>query len=315
MKRAFYLLVIVLLYSCSKDGGGKVVCSMTYNLTNQTSKNENSLRSLKSYSVNDRYSQFGDYITSITPSVFIIKFLDLRLCSAWENQNNNLAIIDNNDYAWSSTDRIADFSNNATVKINLKGTIKKDLEMKYLVSAPMFYYQEFVLPEQYSKFNIDSGINNLTYLSFGGKNIDYPTANDGIGGVKDGCLVKGSHNPLTAPIFDENWTGFNGNFPEIPHVTVFGNTDSTFIFSSTGISKDDPMGCAERIIRSNKFNSIKLQSVPEGETRTITGVMTFDTNGLIQVYAGKDNIPYTSDDIFVYAPRYWERISISLKSY
>ena len=153
-----------------------------------------------------------------------------------------------------------------TVKINVNGTIKKDLEMIYLVSAPMFYYQEFELPEQYSKFN-------------------------------------------------ENWTGFNGNFPEIPHATVFGNTDSTFIFSSTGISKDDPMGCAERIIRSNKFNSIKLQSIPEGETRTITGVMTFDTNGLIQVYAGKDNIPYTSDDIFVYAPRYWERISIDLTSY
>jgi hypothetical protein len=317
MKRAIYLLIIVFLYGCSKNEGGKLVCSMTYNLTSQTSEliKKKSLSISKAYSTNDRYTQFGDYIASITPSVFIIKFLDLRLCSAWENQMNNLAIIDNNDFSWSSTERIADFSNNATVNMNISGTIKKDLEMIYLVSVPMFYYQEFELPEQYYSFNVDSGLNNLTYLSFGGNNIDYPTANGGIGGIKEGCLVKGSNSPLTAPIFDGNWTGFDGNFPEIPHITVFGNTDSTFIFSSDGISKDDPMGCAEVIIRSNKFNSIKLQAIPEGETKTITGVMTFDTNGLIQIYAGKDNIPYTSDDIFVYVPRYWERISVSLNSY
>jgi hypothetical protein len=317
MKRAIYLLIIVFLYSCSKNEGGKLVCSMTYNLTSQTSQslNEKSLSVSKAYSTNDRYNQFGDYITSVTPSVFVIKFLDLRLCSTWENQMNNLAIIDNNDFSWSSTERIADFSNNSCVNINLSGTISKDLEMIYLVSIPMFYYQEFELPEQYYEFNVDSGINNLTYLSFGGKNIDYPTANAGIGGIKEGCLVKGSNSPLTAPIFDENWTGFDGNFPEIPHITVFGNSDSTFIFSSSGVSKDDPMGSGEVLIRSSKFNSITLHAIPEGETKTITGVMTFDTNGLIQIYAGKDNLPYTSDDIFVYAPRYWERISVSLNPY
>jgi len=316
VKRAIYFVVIVLLSSCSNEGG-KLVCSMRYNLTSQTGKllADNSMRLQRSYSTNDRYTQFGDYITSITPRVFVIKFLDLRLCSTWENQMNNLAIIDNNEFLWSSTERIANFSNNATVNIHMNGTVRKDLEMIYLVSTPMFYYQEFELPELYYHFNVDSGINNLTYLSFGGKNIDYPTANAGIGGIKEGCFVKGSNNPLTAPIFTKNWTGFNGNFPEIPHVTVFGNTDSTFIFSSNEISKDNPLGCNEVIIRSNKFNAIKLHAIPEGETKTITGIMTFDTNGLIQIYAGQDNIPYTEDDIFVYAPRYWERMTVSMIPY
>jgi len=42
--------------------------------------------------------------------------------------------------------------------------------------------------------------------------------------------------------------------------------------------------------------------------------MTFDINNLIQIYAGADNIPYTSDDIFVYAPRFWERLSVNLSA-
>lgn len=38
--------------------------------------------------------------------------------------------------------------------------------------------------------------------------------------------------------------------------------------------------------------------------------MTFDTNNIIQVYAGAGNKPYTPDDISVYAPKYWERLFI-----
>lgn len=314
MKKTFYLLIIICLASCSKKGGGKLNCTMTYNLTNVKSANI-----AKANSSSDRYTQFGDYITSVTPSKFLIKFLDIRLCSTWENQMNNLAIIDNNKFAWTSTDRIADFSNNGTVNINIDGNISKDVEMIYMVSIPMFYYQEFELPAQYANFTIDqAGTNNLTYLFSGGPNKDYPAANAGIGGVKEGLIVKCSNNALTAPIFDSTWLDKNGfqGFPEIPHTTVFGNADSTFIFPSNGsASKDDPLGTGGDLIRSNKFNSIKLRAITDGETKTITGKMTFYSADLIQIYAGKDNIPYTSDDIFVYAPRFWERLSVSLTSY
>jgi hypothetical protein len=318
MKKTLYLLIIIFLAGCSKKEGGKLVCNMTYNLSNEKKA---SLQA-KAYSTSERYTQFGDYITSVTPHKFLIKFLHLRLCDTWENQNNHLDIIDNNKLDWTSTDRIADFSENSTVNINIDGNIANNVEMIYLVSIPMFYYQEFGLPEQYSGFTINmAGPNNLGCLSFGGSsNIDYPAANDGIGGIKEGCIVKGGNNPLMAPIFDETWIDkiiqvFPGNFPEWPRTTVFGNTNSTFIYPSTGTSKDDPMGNGGDIIRSNKFNSITLRAIPEGETRTITGIMTFNTTDLIQIYAGKDNIPYTYDDVFVYAPKFWERISVSLNSY
>lgn len=315
MKKLFYCLVIIFLSGCSKKEGGKLVWNMTYSLTNE----ESTINHAKSAAISDRYTQFGDYITSVTPNVFIAKFLDLRLCSTWENQNNNLEIIDNNKFPWSSTDRIADFSNNKTVNIQVSGNFAKDISMIYLVSTPMFYYQEFNLPEQYVNFIIEDGIDDrphfLNYLNFGGSNIDYPTANAGIGGQKEGRTVKGSDSPLMAPIFDGNWTGFNGNFPEMPHTTVFGNTDSTFIFHSSGAGKEDPMGLGGVIIRSNKFNPIILHAIPEGETKAVTGTMTFNTTDLIQIYAGKDNLPYTADDIFVYAPRFWERLSVSLTSY
>lgn len=317
MKKIVYFLIIIFLIGC-RNQGGKLVCSMKYNLA----KTQQVSPQTKAYSPTDRYTQFGDYITSITPSKFIIKFLDLRLCSTWENQNNNLAIIDNNNFAWTSADRIADFSNNGIVNITIDGTVSEDVTMIYLVSIPMFYYQEFELPAQYANFTIEqvgsSTTNNLPYLFSGGPNIDYPTANAGIGGVKEGLIVKCSNNALTAPIFDATWldkTKFEG-FPEIPHTTVFGNTDSTFIYNSVLVNKqptkDDPLAQGGYIIRSNKFNSITVHGIPEGETETITGIMTFDTANLIHIYAGKDNIPYTSDDIFVYAPKYWERLSVNL---
>lgn len=318
MKKAFYFLIIILLASCSKKDGGNLVCNITYNLSNE----KKASLETKAYSTSDRYTQFGNYISSVTPNKFLIKFLSLKLCNTWENQNNNLEIIDNNKLDWASTDRIADFSENSTVSIAIDGNIPADLEMIYLVSIPMFYYQEFELPEQYSGFTINVfGSNDLACLHFGGSsNIDYPAADSGIGGIKEGCIVKGSNNPLMAPIFDENWINvtLNGSpkpFPEWPRTTVFGNTDSTFIYSSTGTSIDDPLGTGGDIIRSNKFNSITLPEIPEGETKTITGIMTFNTDELIQIYAGKDNIPYTFDDVFVYAPKFWERISVILNSY
>jgi hypothetical protein len=43
--------------------------------------------------------------------------------------------------------------------------------------------------------------------------------------------------------------------------------------------------------------------------------MSFNITDLIQIYAGQDNIAYTFDDIFVYAPNFWERISVSLEYY
>lgn len=60
--------------------------------------------------------------------------------------------------------------------------------------------------------------------------------------------------------------------------------------------------------RSHKYSNMIYNSPAEGETIVMNGTLSFNTRDLIQVYSGADKIPYTSDDIFVYAPKFWERI-------
>jgi hypothetical protein len=152
----------------------------------------------------------------------------------------------------------------------------------------------------------------LQYLTYGTDTLSL--SNDIIGGKRIGRLIKGSHQPFMSAIFDSNWTG-NGNFPPIPSNYVFGGTDSTFMVYGNGqFNNDNPLSQTGYIIRGNSFPGLTIHPVPEGETRTVKGTMTFNLDNLIQVYAGKDNIPYTADDIFVYSPKFWERLSINLVS-
>ena len=68
------------------------------------------------------------------------------------------------------------------------------------------------------------------------------------------------------------------------------------------------------VIRSNYYNPFTFTPPAEGETKSYTAIVSFDYSNLIQVYAGLDNIPYTNDDVFVYAPNYWERLSVNVLS-
>ena len=67
-----------------------------------------------------------------------------------------------------------------------------------------------------------------------------------------------------------------------------------------------------QIIRSNKYNMVTINTPGEGETVQMTATICFNTKNLIQIYAGQDNVPYTSDDVFIYAPNFWERIIANL---
>lgn len=77
---------------------------------------------------------------------------------------------------------------------------------------------------------------------------------------------------------------------------------------------NNPLGQSGYIVRSNSYNPITLQAIPTGETITVSGTMSFNISNLIQIYAGADNIPYTFDDIFVYAPNFWERLSVNINA-
>lgn len=320
MKKAFFLIVlIVLITSCNKNNdvkraGGKIAINMTYrsgsNLKSPGIKGTDVNTGFKNQE-SQYYSGFGDYITSVTPTTFIAKFLDMRLQNMQPGDtiwNYGLALIDGN-YPLDSPKRLADFSNNATVNFApdmSKFPSQQNTTFNIFVFVQMFFYQEFELPAQYES------ITNLKYLYYGNNNLNF----DGnyIGGSRNGRIVKGNDEPFMVHIFG-SLNGDTGNLADKPHGYAFGATDSTFIFQSNGkLTLNDPLGQGGKIVRSNAYQAISLPSVPEGETRTINGTLTFDTNNLIQLYAGADNIPYTYDDIFVYAPKFWERMSVTLNA-
>lgn len=318
MKKAFYLIVLIILFtSCNKNNdvkrqGGNIAINMTYrsgiNLKSPGIRGTDVKEGFKKQE-SQYYTGFGDYITSVTPTAFIAKFLDMRLQNMQAGDtiwNYGLTLIDGNNVL-DSPKRLADFSNNATVNFApdmSKFPSQKNTTFNIFVFIQMFFYQEFELPAQYEN------ITDLRYLYYGNNTINF----DGyyIGGTRNGLIMKGNDDPFMTHIFG-SLNGDTGNLAGIPHSYAFGGTDSTFIFQSNGkCCINDPLGQGGNIVRSNAYQAISLQSVPEGETRTINGTLTFDTNNLIQIYAGVDNIPYTYDDIFVYAPNFWERMSVNI---
>lgn len=314
MKTLIYFFMIIILFTgCKKKNdtpggsgmGGKLSVNMTYKVT---ITNKGTSKAYASEIKGGQYSQFGNYITSITPSIFIGKFLDMRLMSPGTDLPTSFGfnIIDNNTPP-SSPSRLADFSHNGSVDFTPNVPLfSSDIVLSHFIFMPMFYYQEFELPAQYD------GIAHLQFLTYGTDTINL--ANDIMGGKRIGRVIKGSHQPFMSAIFDPQWSG-NGNFPPIPSNYVFGGTDSTFMVYGNGqFNKDNPLLQTGYIIRGNSFTGLTLHPVPEGETKTVKGTMSFNLDNLIQIYAGKDNIPYTSDDIFVYSPKFWERLTISLSA-
>ena len=134
--------------------------------------------------------------------------------------------------------------------------------------------------------------------------------------VKQGNILKVDHSPLFAKMF----------YPpsvlgDVPVDFIFGNTDSTrivYLYEGMSIPELDAAingvmtGPKNPFIWSNKYEAFKLSKPPDGETVTVNTTVSFNSINLIQVYAGADNIPYTSDDIFVYAPNFWERINVNV---
>jgi hypothetical protein len=308
----FFSLVILIFVGCDNEneGGGSLAVKMTYEkVDNLEYASKSSKVKATSNTEDELYTQFGDYITSITPSVYMIKFLNMRFIS-WDigsaNANDGIDIIDSyGNMDWSDPARFANFTNNNTVNITPDlGNYRANEELvcNMLVFVLMYFYQEFELPAQYSDV---PNLNNLYEIPF---DTDYLTnSNPDIGGTRTGLKIQGDEKPFVKDrLFDSK-----------PGSYVFGNTESTYVLK-TGLtapcaqSIDDPMGQGGNIVRSNQYNSITIPAIPKNQTLIMHTTMSFNFNNLIQVYAGADNIPYTSDDIFVYAPKYWERLSVNM---
>lgn len=298
MKKLISILLISLsFYSCQKDKTGSVL----YNINFTTA--EIQLKSARSY-YESYYTQFGNYITSVTPykftaRIWTVGYID-KVLDRTNNSANMLQYIEQNSEKLNFNDssRYVDFSNKNVVSFDpvIYGRVNNDrqfedqqIDFKYFYFIPINLYQELELPVQYQNVHINM---------FPGTN---PTNN----------ILKINHSEILMKIFPNANTTNNLYF-------IFGNTDSTFVVNRNGervgFSENCPIAepGTSLVIRSEKYVNMIFNSPAEGKTAVMNGVLSFNTQNLIQIYAGDDNIAYTSDDIFVYAPEFWERINSRL---
>ena len=215
-----------------------------------------------------------------------------------DNEGHILDLIDNNGPE-DAPERFADFSNAATVSLApiLWGTVGSDglyvdKQIDFVIFSfhMSYFYQEVQLPAEYANVNL-SHFNNV----FNDKQY-YSDV------VKTGNILKVDFFPLIAYV--DNITGY-----------FFGCTDTTVLISQSSqiIPALAPVGVlGGNFAWSNKYKAWTFDSPMEGETKTMNTTVGFISDNLIQVYAGLDNIPYTSDDVFVYAPNYWERLFVNV---
>jgi hypothetical protein len=298
----FFILASLLL-SCG-NGGGTILHKVKYTTASTEVKSANDAS-------DSQYTQFGAYITSLTPSHFSSRIRIMCYQDNWDPTDNSthaISYVDGHDndprYEIAT---YADFTNNQEVSItpilystDIKDGIfkQKEITFTYFNFVPDYFYQEVDLPAEYANVTIEQ-FNKFYYEQY------YCDS------VKNNNILKIKNIPLVYPIYS-NLNRFSNTF-------VFGNTDSTYIFNKEGAtispSPDFPFkgNSNAPVIRSNKYTPLKVSMPQDGETIEMYSTISFDTRNLIQVYAGTDNIPYTSDDIFVYAPNYWERLNVKLE--
>lgn len=300
MKKLFgFILLILLVYACMKGDYG----TMKYKAKFCTVAN----KSLKKTSNNLTHSIFGDYITSITPYHFSCR-VGMFIFQDHYNQGDPgchmIAFIENKNVD-------VDFSGNAEIEFNptlhstdIRNDIfeQKEVDFRFITFSSNLYKHEFDIPIQY----LDVLKKNTNWF-LQGSVFDYSS---------DPTKIKVES---TNHSFYYNALHGNGNGMPTGYEFVFGQTDSSYIYMYQGVDlKEDkrfPFWNQQNmvIIRSSKFKTQKIIMPDEGETYTMYATLSFDTTNLIQIYAGNDNIPYTRDDVFVYAPGFWDRVNINLE--
>lgn len=291
------ILAIILisgLGSCKK--GGKIKHRLIY------TNNKNAFRLILGPG-DTMYKDFGNYITSITPYSVKAKMNIMCYQDEWQSKHM-ISYIDGHDNDPRFEIALyADFSGNSEVhpdpilySTDMRDGIfeQKQVKFDYFIFIPYYMNIEFVLPNNYGAVTPD--MLQVEYDSVLKRNI-----------------CKSTEANLIKNIFKD--------IPRLPGGFVFGNTDSTFIYNKEGLSipdsKDRPFGgpnYSAPVIRSNHYTPTTVNMPDDGGTIEMVSTISYNTEGIIQVYRGKDNIPYTKDDIFVYAPYYWERLKVKLET-
>lgn len=256
------------------------------------------------------FTIYGDYIGSITPKHFSCKMSMLMFQDHLGDDAHMVSFVDGHDndpnYEIAS---YADFSGNKEVEFDpilyskdmMDGLFEqKEVNFRFLTFGPIYFKHEFELPIEYLNL-----INNPNF-SLKDSEFQYDTLSNTI-------RVKNQK--------DFSYGAIHGNKNAMPtgFMLVLGNTDSSYIYNYEGIQLTEtqqfpfwnhPWG---NIIRSHKYDNVTIVMPDKGESRTMYSTISFYNQNLIQIYAGNDNIPYTEDDVFMYAPRFWDRIHVKLE--
>lgn len=311
MKQVVWIIVCTLLLSACKNQEennyipGKIVTQVNYKGANTKSALKHI--SLKATNADRYYTGFGDYITSLTPSVFKAKFHCIRYVDEL-NAFNQIELLNNN---LPGTDplRYADFTNNSSVTMqpslggdlgNNGASFTNRVHFKYFYFRIQFFYQEVQLPQQYS------GIRTLN--QFSAADSANENENNQVFSSLSKNILKARYRMFLFPLYEY--------IQRLPDAFVFGGTDSSYVLNLFTHPHDFPNNLpydGDYIVRSKNYNPITyIPSEISGKTTLINATLTFDYNHLIQIYAGADNIPYTKDDVFLYAPSFWDRLLVNV---
>lgn len=307
------ILVSFLFAACEEDYNGKVNYVLQYSTSGNFKKTPVDFDTKN----NTYYTKFGDFITSVTPSSFIAKINLMRLYGNSTNDGllSGMTLI---GPTHGLGDYNADFSNNAKIFVtpglngnmvngNSDGTggyLKDVVIFKLLHVGIQNLKQVAELPVQYNGVNItqfNQQYYQTRYIS---------------DSVKKGNILTIDMFPLIANVNDSL------SIFKRPMDFYFGLINSTVLYD-TNDQVPQPASLFEGnnffeiippLVWSNKFSQWTYRPPGNGKTISIVCTVSFNTDNLIQIYAGADNIPYTQDDIFIYAPFFWERISIEIQS-
>ena len=303
MKHPTILLFVVLFAGCSRNEGLDLRFKAIYTSEPAMEKSSSLKSGTGQTTATGDYTQFGDFLGSITPEKVTAAFNTIRFVDRKETEPGMPTMLEIIGVNWPYDDprRFADFTNGNTLEVvpEIYGNVDTDgwfvdnnIRMKYLFILPQEFVLEIDLPDQLS---------GSVFGSYQGVYYD-----------KQGDKLKCG---LEFPLYHIENEGYDIRHGIYLRGFVFGETETTYIVRQNNIPVGDvaeliTQAGPHSVVRSSRYVSPVLYPPERGETKFITTTISFDPENILQYYAGADNIPNTWDDILVFVPNFWERFSV-----
>jgi hypothetical protein len=297
----FIIFVLFLLLGCSKEG-----LDVTFRTIYSSSIPGHNVKKAKTLlkSFPETFYQLGDLVQTITPTKVTAKINTIRYIDRKNTDPGMQTMVELISVNWPFDDarRFADFTNGNTVEVipQMWGNIDND---GWFVEDTIRLGYLSILPDQFT-FEFEYPADLPMYPAYGlPSNALIRTGNTVT------CDMHYFLYRIKNPAYDYEHGIFLKGF-------VFGGTDSTYITTQAQAESTNDvfdlvsMSQPHSVARSGNYDSSLLTPPPKGKSKIITTYIAFNSNNIIQHYAGYDNIPYTVDDVFVLEPKFWDRFNI-----